>query len=95
MDKLGEKLGISREDGMSSYACGRAIEGALKSVSASGLNDLGKELGLGELDFFLTDLVAAIKYPWGEENDRLERCSTNSTATARAQPMSGHFSTLA
>lgn len=73
MDKLGEKLGISRDDGMSSYAYGRAIEGALKSAGASGLDDLSKELGLDELDLSLTDLVAAIKNPWGEENDRLER----------------------
>lgn len=73
MDKVGEKLGISREDGMSSYAYGRAIEGALKSVGVSGLNDLSKELGLDELDISLTDLVAAIKNPWGEENDRLEK----------------------
>lgn len=73
MDKLGENLGISREDGMSSYAYGRAIEGALKSVGASGLDDLAKELGLGELDLSLKNLVAAIKNPWGEENDRLEK----------------------
>jgi hypothetical protein len=73
LDKLGEKLGINREDGMYSYAYGRAIEGALKSVGTSALDDLSKELGLEELDLSLTDLVAAIKNPWGDENDRLEK----------------------
>ncbi|MGI2033039.1 hypothetical protein ACRQ1B_11680 [Rhizobium panacihumi] len=73
MDKLGEKLGISREDGTSNYAYGRAIEDALKSIGTAGMGDLGKELGLDELDISLTELVNAIKSPWGEENERLEK----------------------
>lgn len=73
MDKLGEKVGITREDGMSSYGYGRAIEGALKNISSGELNDITKELGLGELDMTLDALVAAIKAPWGEENDKLEK----------------------
>lgn len=72
VNKLGEKLGISRDDGMSSYAYGRAIEDAMESIGAAGSRDLIKELGLDELDISLKELVNAIKAPWGEENDRLE-----------------------
>lgn len=72
MDQLGKKLGINRDDYRSSYGYGKAIEEAISALDPASAIDIKDELGLDDLGISLTELVAAIKNPYGDEDTKLE-----------------------
>lgn len=73
MDQLGKKLGISRDDFRSSYGYGKAIEDAISAIDPASAIQIKDELGLDDLGISLTELVAAIKNPYGDEDAKLEK----------------------
>ncbi len=72
MDQLGKELGISRDDFRSSYGYGKAIEDAVAALDPASAIDLKDKLALDDLGISLTELVAAIKNPYGDEDTKLE-----------------------
>lgn len=72
MDQLGKNLGISRDEFRSSYGYGKVIEDAIAALDPASAIDLKDELGLDDLGVSLTELVAAIKNPYGDEDTKLE-----------------------
>lgn len=70
--KLGELVGLERADGQSGYAYGRQLEEALSSLEPEQIRMIEKTLGLDALDISLSEVLAAIKNPYGTEDDRLE-----------------------
>ena len=72
VDRLGGKLGLERQDGDSNFSYGKALEEIVKNLDPSAARKLEKELGLQDLGISLVDMVAAIKNPYGNEDDRLE-----------------------
>lgn len=72
MDQLGKELGISRDDFRSSYGYGKAIEDAIAALDPASAIDLKDRLELDDLGISLTELVAAIKNPYGDEDTKLE-----------------------
>ncbi|MCA1438701.1 hypothetical protein I6F07_00440 [Ensifer sp. IC4062] len=70
--KLGELVGLERADGQSAYAYGRQLEEALSSLEPEQVRMIEKTLGLDGLDLSLSEVLAAIKNPYGTEDDKLE-----------------------
>ncbi|MCA1405725.1 hypothetical protein I6F26_06235 [Ensifer sp. IC3342] len=70
--KLGELVGLERADGQSAYAYGRQLEEALSSLEPEQIRMIEKTLGLDGLDLSLSEVLAAIKNPYGTEADKLE-----------------------
>ncbi|MBB4183569.1 hypothetical protein GGE07_000182 [Sinorhizobium terangae] len=70
--KLGELVGLERADGQSAYAYGRQLEEALSSLEPERIRMVEKTLGLDALDLSLSEVLAAIKNPYGTEDDKLE-----------------------
>ena len=71
VDKLAQKLGIDTDEARSSYSLGKALEDALKNMSQGEADKLSKDLGLADMDVSMQTLVAAIKNPYGDDNQRL------------------------
>ncbi|NRP72077.1 hypothetical protein ILFOPFJJ_02972 [Ensifer psoraleae] len=70
--KLGELLDLERADGQSAYAYGRQLEEALSGLQPEQVRMVEKTLGLDALDLSLAEVLAAIKNPYGTEDDKLE-----------------------
>ncbi|CDN50397.1 hypothetical protein [Neorhizobium galegae] len=71
VDRLASKLGIDTEEARSSYQLGRALEEALKDLGSAGSAKLEEDLGLKDMDISIDTLLAAIKNPYGDDNQRL------------------------
>jgi hypothetical protein len=71
VDRLASKLGIDTDVARSSYQLGRALEDALKDLGSVGSAKLEEELGLKDMDISIDTLLAAIKNPYGDDNQRL------------------------
>jgi hypothetical protein len=71
VDRLASKLGIDTEEARSSYQLGRALEEALKDLGVAGSAKLEEDLGLKDMDISIETLLAAIKNPYGDDNQRL------------------------
>lgn len=71
IDRLAAKLGIDTDEARSSYRLGRALEDALKNMGPAGAAKLAEELGLKEIGVSMATLLAAIKNPYGDDNQRL------------------------
>lgn len=72
IEKLSEKLGIDMEEAKSSYSLGSAFEEAIKALDPGMINKLEKQLGLDEMKITLTQFAAAVKNPYGDDNERLK-----------------------
>jgi hypothetical protein len=71
VDRLASKLGIDTDEARSSYKLGKALEDALKDLGAAGAAKLEEDLGLKDMDISIDTLLAAIKNPYGDDNQRL------------------------
>ncbi|WEX77630.1 hypothetical protein PYH37_002441 [Sinorhizobium numidicum] len=72
IDRLGELVDLKRADGQSAYAYGRQLEEALADLEPEQIRTIEKTLGLDDLDLSLGEMLAAIKNPYGMEDDKLE-----------------------
>lgn len=71
IERLAKKLGIDTDEARSSYSLGKALEDALKALGPTGSDELEEELGLKDMDVSIQTLLAAIKNPYGDDNQRL------------------------
>lgn len=71
VDRLASKLGIDTDEARSSYKLGKALEDALKDLGAAGAAKLEEDLGLKDMGISIDTLLAAIKNPYGDDNQRL------------------------
>ncbi|MFB9953084.1 hypothetical protein ACFFP0_29970 [Rhizobium puerariae] len=71
VDRLAAKLGIDTDQARSSYQLGRALEDTLKSMLPNAVSDLADDLGLKDMGITMDTLLAAIKNPYGDANERL------------------------
>lgn len=71
VDRLAAKLGIDTDEARSSYRLGRALEDALKEMTPDQVNELAEDLGLNDIGVPMDTLLAAIKNPYGDDNQRL------------------------
>jgi len=63
----------NRDDDRSSYGYGKAIEEAISALDPASAIQIKDELGLDDLGISLTELVAAIKNPYCDEDTKLEK----------------------
>ncbi|MDR6816258.1 hypothetical protein J2X76_001412 [Neorhizobium sp. 2083] len=71
VDRLASKLGIDTDEARSSYKLGKALEDALKDLGEAGSAKLEEDLGLKDMGISIDTLLAAIKNPYGDDNQRL------------------------
>ncbi len=71
IERLAGKLGIDIDEARSSYRLGMALEDALKELGGAEKRALEEQLGLKEMGVSVTTLLAAIKNPYGDDNQRL------------------------
>lgn len=71
VDRLASKLGIDTDEARSSYRLGKALEDALKDLGVAGAAKLEEDLGLKDMGISIDTLLAAIKNPYGDDNQRL------------------------
>ncbi|KAB1089016.1 hypothetical protein F4V91_23310 [Neorhizobium galegae] len=71
VDRLATKLGIDTDEARSSYKLGKALEDALKEMMPDEVGKLAEDLGLADIDVSMDTLLAAIKNPYGDDNQRL------------------------
>ncbi|MGK6314452.1 hypothetical protein [Neorhizobium sp. DT-125] len=71
IDRLAAKLGIDTDEARSSYRLGKALEDALKEMGSAGATKLAEDLGLKDIGVSMETLLAAIKNPYGDDNQRL------------------------
>ncbi|MGW9230102.1 hypothetical protein ACWGPT_04445 [Pseudorhizobium sp. NPDC055634] len=80
IERLVGKLGMDLEENRSNYALGKAIEDALKELDPVELMKLERDLGLRAMGITLDTLVAAIKNPHGDDNQRLMEGLSNAAS---------------
>ncbi|CDN56531.1 Hypothetical protein RG1141_CH42180 [Neorhizobium galegae bv. officinalis bv. officinalis str. HAMBI 1141] len=71
VDRLATKLGIDTDEARSSYKLGKALEDALKEMMPDEVGKLAEDLGLDDIGISMDTLLAAIKNPYGDDNQRL------------------------
>jgi len=71
VDRLASKLGIDTDEARSSYKLGKALEDALKDLGEAGSAKLEEDLGLNDMGISIDTLLAAIKNPYSDDNQRL------------------------
>jgi len=71
VDRLASKLGIDTDEARSSYKLGKALEDALKEMTPDQVGELAEDLGLNDIGVSMDTLLAAIKNPYGDDNQRL------------------------
>ncbi|CAN7576429.1 hypothetical protein [Neorhizobium sp. LjRoot104] len=71
VDRLAAKLGIDTDEARSSYKLGKALEDALKEMMPDEIGKLAEDLGLDDIGISMDTLLAAIKNPYGDDNQRL------------------------
>lgn len=72
IDKLGMALGLKKLDEESGFSYGKKLETILSTMEYAQKRALEKEIGLDDLDISIDVLVAAIKNPYANDNERLE-----------------------
>ncbi|MBP2559505.1 hypothetical protein J2T08_000190 [Neorhizobium galegae] len=71
VDRLAAKLGIDTDEARSSYKLGKALEDALKEMAPDEIGELVEDLGLEDIGISMDTLLASIKNPYGDDNQRL------------------------